>query len=144
MNIEFEKEIAYVLKQIGINQDLKGYKYIKYATDLIMQDDKYLDFITKELYPALAEQFHTRPTAVERAIRHAVENCFNNADAKVIELMFGNSIPANKDKPTNTHFLAALVELMRFISVPDTHTDIYSAAPRNETVVRFVERMKGA
>lgn len=131
MNIELEKEIAYILKYIGVSQDLCGYEYIKHAINLILEDRKYIDRITKELYPTLAEKFKTKPLRIERAIRHAVENCFNSIDPDIIEPIFGNSIPAGKDRPTNTHFLAAMVETVRFIHVPTAHTDIHNVAPKN-------------
>ena len=132
MNIELEKEVAYVLKYIGIAQDLLGYEYIKHAVDLILKDRKHIDSVTKELYPELAKKFKATPSRVERAIRHAVESCFNHIDQDIIEFMFGNSISVDKGRPTNTHFLAAIVEAVRFIHVPNSYSDIHNASPSQE------------
>ena len=143
MNIELEKEIAYVLKQIGVRQDLSGYRYIKHALGLIVEDENILDHITKKLYPTLAEEFSTRPTCIEKGIRHAIETTFNSMSEDMCEYIFGNTAFPGKIRPTNAHFLAALAETVRFIHVPTTHADISTVKPEESAIERMFLKWKG-
>lgn len=64
-------DVENVLLEIGIPAGIKGFKYV---TDAIMiMNERPVDGITKDLYPAIAAENNTIPSRVERAIRHAFE-----------------------------------------------------------------------
>lgn len=65
-------EIESVIRKLGIYSTLKGFHYIVYAVYLVQQDSKYLQYITKRLYPQIASHFNTTTARVERNIRNAI------------------------------------------------------------------------
>lgn len=105
--------ISKILREIGISCSLLGYDYIK--ASIIMGLDEPIVFrrITKELYPRVAKQFGTTPSRVERAIRHAIENAWDRGNVKILHNIFGYSVSAEKGKPTNSEFLATVVEYIK-------------------------------
>ena len=142
MTIELEKEIAYILKQVGVQQNLSGYRYIKHAVGLIIEDEDILNHITKKLYPAIAEKFNTKPACVERCIRHAIDIMYLSMNEDMHRYIFGNSISLNKNKPASSHFLAALAEAVRFIHVSSAHSDISSTISEETAIEHMFSEQK--
>lgn len=99
-----------ILKELGVPASIKGYGYIKTAVNLAHEDGELIHHITKGLYPAIAKEHNTTALRGERAIRHAVECCFDRCPAEVLESYFGNSISYLKGKVTNSEFIATIVE----------------------------------
>lgn len=106
------KDIATILKECGVPVHVKGYEYIGEAIELVLKDHEQIHQITKVLYPNVAKKFNTTPVRVERAIRHAIEMCFNNLDPDTMYAIFGNSISYNRGKATNAQFIATIAELI--------------------------------
>ncbi len=65
------------------------------------------------LYPLLADKLGTTPSAVERAIRVAVEHTWLYGNLSAIQRLFGLSVDAERGKPTNAEFLSQLAEHVR-------------------------------
>ena len=108
-----EQQVADLLIQIGVPAHLKGYKYIRCAVGLIVEDHNYLDGgVTKMLYPEVAKRFSTTASRVERGIRHAIEVAWNRADFDVIQDLFGYTVNPLKGKPTNSEFIAMLADII--------------------------------
>lgn len=99
-------------KEIGMVVNIKGYRYIVEACSLVIQDNKYLNSISKLLYPEIAKKYETTPSRVERAIRHAIEKTWWNGNQKAIEKIFGNTVSFDKSKPTNSQFIAMMAEVI--------------------------------
>ena len=106
------KKISSTLKKCGVPPHYLGYDYLIEAIKLVHEERNNLRSITKILYPTIAKKFDTTPSRVERAIRHAVEISFFNIHADEMYSIFGNTIPYDKGKVTNAHFIAAIVELI--------------------------------
>jgi hypothetical protein len=64
--------ITSVLDESLIQPSLKGYRFLRYILSLAYRDDSLLRPITKTLYPAVAERFHTKIEHVERDVRYAI------------------------------------------------------------------------
>ena len=107
-----EQKIGYALREMGINASNKGYRYLKVAIGAVMDKPSMIDNITKELYPRIAEVCDTTPQRVERAIRHAIESSWMEVPMKLVESVFGNSVKSYTGKPTNSHYIAALAEII--------------------------------
>lgn len=104
------REVATELMlEIGVTPNLAGFDMLVEATELI-RDNKtlYMGSITKKLYPAIAEKFETTPARVERNIRHAIENAFDNRCATSHPKLFGG-IKLDKGKLENSAFMAVCV-----------------------------------
>ena len=106
------KQTAYILKKVGVPPQKTGYDYIGDAVEMIHEDRRNLKGITRKLYPAIAEKYGTTKTAVEAAIRHAIEASMNNLGIREVEEIFGSTISYAKDKPTNACFLAVVAEML--------------------------------
>lgn len=102
-----------LLLKCGVPQHIKGYQYLGTAIEAVIEDAKRIDAVTKLLYPLVAKAHDTTPTRVERAIRHAIEVAFDNMDLDFAMEMFGYSVDARRGKPTNSHFIAALAEVLK-------------------------------
>ncbi len=110
MNKAMNARISDVLKDIGVPGHLKGYSYLTEAIGIVIQDPSELHRITKGVYPQVAEKVGSTPTKVERVMRSAIECALDRCDMLTINRYFGNSISANKGKPTNSEFIAAVAE----------------------------------
>ena len=103
---------ANILRKCGIRPDLKGWEYAGCAIEMVMDNWNLTHAITKELYPAVAKQFNTTRTRVERAIRHAVETGFDFMPIDTMHEIFGNTIDPEKGKTTNAVFIATLADIL--------------------------------
>lgn len=98
--------VTNLIRNIGIPAHIKGYRYIRTAILECAADHSYLESITKQLYPHVAEIYKTTPERVERAIRHAIEMAWNRTDHKAISEFFGCSSINFGSRPTNSEFIA--------------------------------------
>ena len=110
---DLECIVTDVIHQIGIPAHIKGYHYLRYAIMLSVKDNEMINCITKMLYPAVAENFKTTPSRVERAIRHAIELAWDRGDVDVLNGVFGYTIRNSKGKPTNSEFIALIADKLR-------------------------------
>ena len=77
-----------------------------------MENPDIINSITKKLYPSIAERFDTSASKVERAIRHAIEVAWNRGKIENINSIFGLTIYAKNEKPTNGEFIALVADKM--------------------------------
>lgn len=105
--------VTAIWRKAGIPAHLKGYRYAIEAVIDVYERPNMIDAITKELYPAVAEVYDTTPFRVERAIRHAIEVAWNRGSVEFLDGIFGYTIHYEKSKPTNSEFIAGIVEYLR-------------------------------
>jgi two-component system response regulator (stage 0 sporulation protein A) len=105
-----ELRVGEIFRELGIPAHIKGYRYARRAIVLAVEDDEILDSITKKLYPTIANEFKTTGSRVERAIRHAVEVSYVRGSHAFWEDVFGYTISFEKDKPTNSEFIATIAD----------------------------------
>lgn len=103
-------EIATVLNSLGMPSNLLGYKYLRFAIQVAVREQEVLNSITKRLYPAVAREFGTTASNVERSIRHAIEVAWDRGDIDKLESCFGYSIDPNRGRPTNAEFISKVVD----------------------------------
>lgn len=107
------KKVTEIIHQIGVPAHIKGYQYLREAIIIGLEDVEILQSITKMLYPTIAKKYKTTSSRVERAIRHAIEVAWSRGSLQKFEEIFGYTINANKGKPTNSEFIAIIVDNMR-------------------------------
>ena len=105
-----DKKISKLLHDLGMPSHIKGYQYIRDAIIMMHNDSSYFSRITKQLYPELANRYETTSSRVERAIRHAIEVCWNRGDYDLMDEIFGHSVDFDRAKPTNSEFLATVAD----------------------------------
>ena len=107
-----ELRISNILKDLGVAPNLKGYHYLKYAIEKVSDDFTIVNNVTKIMYPLVAEAFDTTPQRVERAMHHAIETGWAVADYDLMCTMFGNTVKSKKVAPTNSQYVATIVDYM--------------------------------
>ena len=112
-SFDLETRVTDLLHLIGVPAHIRGYHYIREAIIMSVNDMDILNYITKELYPAIAQKCNTTPSRVERAIRHAIEVAWTRGQLEVIEAYFGYTINNHKGKPTNSEFIAMISDRIR-------------------------------
>lgn len=96
-----------ILMELGVPANQRGFSYLTTALELAQVEPIYADH-TIALYEKLAVQYATKPTRIERCIRHAIETAFTTLEPAQIEKFFGHSITAKKGKPVNSAFIATM------------------------------------
>lgn len=114
---EKEKDMEIVVTDfmhyMGIPAHIKGYQYIRTAIMMAIQDMNILNYITKQLYPEIAQQYETTGSRVERAIRHAIEVAWQRGSYEAQEEVFGYTVKTHSNKPTNSEFIAMVADRIR-------------------------------
>lgn len=108
-----EALVTNVIHEIGVPAHIKGYQYLREAIMMVINDIDVINQITKQLYPDIAEKYHTTPSRVERAIRHAIEVAWSRGKNEAVESIFGYTVSATKGKPTNSEFIAMIGDKIR-------------------------------
>lgn len=109
-----EKRLYDLLKELGVRSNILGYKYVQKAILLVMEDPKLVQDIVKGLYFKIADEFGTTSSRVERSIRHAVETACEIGNTDKMEEIFGYMYSSEKGKPTNSAFIAGIVEYLHY------------------------------
>jgi len=110
-------EVTTVMHQIGIPAHVKGYQYIREAILMAVEDVSILGAVTKELYPSIAKKFDSAPSRVERGIRHAIELAWERGQKDTLKRIFGYSKNIERQKPTNSEFIALLSDKFRVMGM---------------------------
>lgn len=110
---DLEKDVTDMIHEIGVPAHIKGYQYLREAIMMSVSDMEMLNSITKILYPTIAKKFQTTPSRVERAIRHAIEVAWSRGKMETLDALFGYTINTGKGKPTNSEFIALIVDKIR-------------------------------
>lgn len=107
---QLEQLVTTIFHELGMPAHIKGYEYLRYAILRVIENRNLLHSVTKELYPMTAKAFGSKPSRVERAIRHAIEVAWTRGDAENISKLFGCTVLSSRGKPTNSEFLAMIAD----------------------------------
>ena len=110
-------EVTNVMHKIGIPAHVKGYQYIREAILMVVEDVSLLGAVTKELYPGIAKKYDTASSRVERGIRHAIELAWERGHTDTLKQIFGYSMNVDRQKPTNSEFIAILADKFRVMGM---------------------------
>ena len=105
--------VRQILLEMGTPDHLVGHPYVVEAVLMAVENRYYINNITFGLYPQIAAKFDTTASRVERGIRHLIEVTWTRADMDVLCGYFGNTISADRGKPTNGEFIARLANIVR-------------------------------
>ena len=110
---ELEKSISAYLRGLGMPAHLNGYRYMRSALMLAVDDPAVISPITKSLYPSIAEIFRTSKSCVERALRHAIAVSWQRGSRKLLSDIFGYNCDDTPYRPTNAEFIAMTADDFR-------------------------------
>ena len=108
-----EALVTNIIHEVGVPAHIKGYQYLREAIIMVVNNIEIINQITKQLYPEIAQKYHTKPSRVERAIRHAIEVAWGRGQADTVENIFGYTVSASRGKPTNSEFIAMIADKLR-------------------------------
>ncbi len=108
-----EEMVTAIIHEVGVPAHIKGYQYVREAIMITVEDMEVINSVTKVLYPEVAKRYHTTPSRVERAIRHAIEVAWDRGDIETLQRFFGYTVSNIKGKPTNSEFIAMISDRIR-------------------------------
>ena len=111
--VDMEAQVTKIIHQIGVPAHIKGYQYLRTAIIMTVNNSDYINSVTKVLYPAVAKEYNTTSSRVERAIRHAIEVAWDRGDVDVLNSFFGYTVQTARGKPTNSEFIAMISDNLR-------------------------------
>ena len=104
-----DERINKLLLEIGVKSGLKGKTYIREAIKCIFPDW----FPTMgDIYDYIAAKYNVNSKSVERCIRFAIEDVFNDADTNTLKRFFGNMISMKSGKVSNLTFIKRCAEII--------------------------------
>ena len=109
---DMEKVVTDYLLQLGMSTSVLGFKYARAAiVNILCSEQEKRLYVTKRIYPEIAEQFNVTASRVERAIRHVIHRTFekNRENVLVQEI----AMNTHGCYPTNSEFLAFIAEKIR-------------------------------
>lgn len=108
--LDVETKIYNILKDLGMPASRIGYRYIKRAVLLCIEDPSFENAITTRLYPTIADEFNTTASRVGSAIRQAIEAVFDKGNMSMIFDIFGYTYSCKKGNPSNSEFIVGIAE----------------------------------
>ena len=108
-----EELVTSIIHEVGVPAHIKGYQYVREAIMITVENMDVINSVTKVLYPEVAKRYHTTPSRVERAIRHAIEVAWDRGDLETLQRFFGYTVSNGKGKPTNSEFVALIADTIR-------------------------------
>lgn len=113
---DLKRNISKIVKEFGIPANLKGYRCIICAIELLIKEPNRVDSVIG-LYTEVANMLDTTMSRAERAIRHAIEHGWSRAERSLVKELFGHSVDIDKGKPPkNSEFLATVAEYIALMS----------------------------
>lgn len=107
-----ESVIGELLTEIGVTSGIVGYRYLVFFIKETVKDPGFINAICKA-YSSVADKFGTTGSRVERGVRHAIESAWERGDVDVLHKYFGNTVSADKGKPTNKEFISRMANIVR-------------------------------
>ncbi len=100
--------IKIILKDIGMNEKLKGFLYSCYAVEIICRSYYFIKI--EKVYSEISQRLNISASCVERSIRYAIEKTWEQGNIENINSIFGYTIDKERGKPTNREFLFMIAE----------------------------------
>jgi len=111
--IALEIKVKNIMHRLGGPAHIKGHQYTADAIVLVVGNRDFLNAVTKEIYPKVAEKNNTTPSRVERAIRHWIDVAWSRSTEEEQREFFGATVSPTKSKPTNSEFIATIADYIR-------------------------------
>lgn len=106
---DLEQVISTMIKRLGITPNIAGYRYLREAVMMSVEEPAAARSASKSIYPVLAEKYNTTSRNIDRAIRCAIDSAnkkskfAENPEAAILTTI-------GRNKPSNTQIIAFLAE----------------------------------
>lgn len=104
------KQITKMIHDIGVPANIKGYRYLREAIKLAVEDLDRINNMTACIYKPIALTDNSTPKRVRAAIMRAIEIAWDRGDLDILQSFFGYTVSNTKGKPTNSEFIALLAD----------------------------------
>ncbi len=111
--MERERYVTDIMLDLGVPAHLHGYRYLREAVLMSMDDMELVGSVTKLLYPEIAKKHHVTDQKVERGIRNAIEVSWERGNRDSFRDIFGYSAQEGRGRPTNSEYIARLADKVR-------------------------------
>lgn len=108
---DIEQLVVGLLRNIGVPVRMVGYKYLRDAIILAVDDTESLMSVTKNIYPEIAIKHGTSSGNVERNIRYVIESTWSRRKDAIPE---GDLFKGATKKPTNSEFILVCSEWIHY------------------------------
>ena len=111
-----KKNVTKLLLEVGCPFNIRGKDYLRFAILYCMDKKHGITGVnsSKELYPAIAKEYDTTVSSVERTIRHAVSRTCENG-SPLLEKSIRTRWNNQKRKLTNREFISLMVEYLTLL-----------------------------
>lgn len=112
---DLRDRVTNILREIGIPSHIKGFHFLREAIMIAYEKDyKWSGKYISELYETVANMHNTKAATVNRGMKNAIEGTWNcRGDDEVFAKYFGNTAPRYSATPTNSMFIATIVDWLR-------------------------------
>lgn len=101
-----------VLLKLGCKPNSMGYRYLVELIDMSLEGVNILP-LTNVGYKLLGEKYDKKIGCIEKNIQNCINAAWINGDSDLLYSYFGETISESKGKPTNKHFICAIVDKVR-------------------------------
>ncbi len=106
--IKAERAASRFLRDIGIQTNLKGYKYLRTGIVCASLRPEIMENSTYEIYDVVAKKYSVQSTSVERAMRNSIELAYERSP-KQLSQKFNYPVA----KPSNTELIIYAADTIR-------------------------------
>lgn len=106
---ECGERIWAILEAMGFSRDRKGCVYLQEGIRFMARTDKAEISMSKDVYPYLADKYHTSAYNVERNIRVAIERVWTNQEVAKLQELYGESWGYRSGRPANSKFMRTIM-----------------------------------
>ena len=106
-------EISSLLSSLGVPARLSGFYYLVDAILYLLCQPIETRCMTMEVYPTVARRYSTSPLAVERAIRTAINQSWQEQNIPLYCALSGRNPAPHEPRPTTCEFVANVLMFLR-------------------------------
>lgn len=110
---EDKDEITSILMDLKIHPKMSGFDYIREAVKLCLKEPELLSNMTTKLYPKLSEKFNVKVSIIERCIRFAINNAYDNGGLLNLNKFYNVIVYTNEFKYPSSELIAIITEKVR-------------------------------
>lgn len=114
--LSIENSVTSLMKKLCVPLKMVGYKYLREAIIIAINEPDALMSVTKNIYPQVAYKFDTSSGNVERNIRYVIESSWSKIGDKEDKTEFFQILGETERKLTNSEFILQCSEWIKYNS----------------------------
>lgn len=107
---DLQQQITKMIHDIGVPANIKGYRYLREAIKLAVEDMDRINNMTEYIYKPIAQADNSTPKRVQNAIMRAIDIAWDRGDLNTLQLYFGCTVSNTRGMPTNSECIAILAD----------------------------------